>query len=61
VSDKVLTKGLEQLRDLRDEILRQRAQMRQSYMVGLNANLSATYAGLVRLRDAVGTASTRTP
>ncbi|MDO7841746.1 conjugal transfer protein TraH [Sphingomonas immobilis] len=64
---KILTKGLEQLRDLRDEVLRQRAQMRQSYMAALNAaNLSASYAGLVRqrdrdARDAVGTASTRTP
>jgi conjugative transfer pilus assembly protein TraH len=44
--------GIEQLRDLRDEVLRQRAQMRQSYMAALNqANLSANYAGLLRERD----------
>ena len=43
---------IEQLRDLRDEVLRQRAQMRQSYMAALNqANLSANYAGLLRDRD----------
>ncbi|MDB5575738.1 MAG: conjugal transfer protein TraH [Bradyrhizobium sp.] len=49
---RILTKGLEQLRDLRDEVLRQRAQMRQSYMAALGAaNLSASYAGLVRQRD----------
>jgi conjugative transfer pilus assembly protein TraH len=49
---RILTKGVEQLRDLRDEVLRQRAQMRQSYMAALNqANLSANYAGLVRQRD----------
>src|SRR3546814_15453949 len=29
---RILTKGIEQLRDLREEVLRQRAQMRQSYM-----------------------------
>lgn len=49
---RILGKGIEQLRDLRDEVLRQRAQMRQSYMAALNqANLSANYAGLVRQRD----------
>src|SRR3546814_17055830 len=49
---RILSKGIEQLRDLRDEVLRQRAQMRQSYMAALNqANLSATYAGLLRTRD----------
>ncbi|WP_298673198.1 conjugal transfer protein TraH [uncultured Sphingomonas sp.] len=49
---RILTKGIDQLRDLRDEVLRQRAQMRQSYMAALNqANLSATYAGVVRQRD----------
>ncbi|WP_235955150.1 conjugal transfer protein TraH [Sphingobium psychrophilum] len=49
---RILTKGLEQLRDLREEVLRQRAQMRQSYMAALNqANLSANYAGLLRQRD----------
>jgi conjugative transfer pilus assembly protein TraH len=49
---RILTKGIEQLRDLRDEVLRQRAQMRQSYMAALSqVNLSATYAGVVRQRD----------
>ena len=49
---RILTKGLEQLRGLRDEVLRQRAQMRQSYMEAMNqANLSASYAGLIRQRD----------
>jgi conjugative transfer pilus assembly protein TraH len=49
---RILSKGIEQLRDLRDEVLRQRAQMRQSYMAALNqANLSANYAGLLRDRD----------
>ncbi|EQB15954.1 hypothetical protein RLDS_09565 [Sphingobium lactosutens DS20] len=49
---RILSKGIEQLRDLRDEVLRQRAQMRQSYMAALNqANLSANYAGLLRTRD----------
>jgi conjugative transfer pilus assembly protein TraH len=62
---KILYKGLEQLRDLRDEVLRQRSQMRQSYMAALSAaNLSASYAGLVRdrdrdARDAAGTAASR--
>ena len=60
---RILTKGIEQLRDLRDEVLRQRAQMRQSYMAALSqANLSATYSGVVRqrdrdARDAAGTAA----
>ncbi|PJG47182.1 conjugal transfer protein TraH [Sphingobium sp. LB126] len=49
---RILSKGIEQLRDLRDEVLRQRAQMRQSYMAALSqVNLSATYAGVVRQRD----------
>ena len=49
---RILTKGIEQLRGLREEVLRQRAQMRQSYMAALNAaNLSANYAGLIRQRD----------
>ena len=49
---RILSKGIEQLRDLREEVLRQRAQMRQSYMAALNAaNLSANYAGLLRQRD----------
>jgi len=49
---RILAKGIEQLRDLRDEVLRQRAQMRVSYMAALDqANLSAAYAGLVRQRD----------
>jgi len=49
---RILTKGLEQLRDLREEVLRQRAQMRQSYLAALSAaNLSANYAGLMRQRD----------
>ncbi len=62
---RILAKGIEQLRDLRDEVLRQRAQMRQSYIAALgSANLSANYAGLVRDRDrdarnAAGAAATR--
>lgn len=49
---RILAKGIEQLSGLRDEVLRQRAQMRQSYMAALNqANLSANYAGVVRQRD----------
>ncbi len=49
---RILTKGIEQLRELRDEVLRQRAQMRQSYMAAMSqANLSANYAGVVRQRD----------
>jgi conjugative transfer pilus assembly protein TraH len=62
---RILTKGLEQLRDLREEVLRQRAQTRQSYLAALgSANLSANYAGLLRQRDvdarnAAGTAATR--
>lgn len=62
---RILTKGIEQLRDLREEVLRQRAQMRQSYMAALDqANLSASYAGLVRqrdrdARDAAGAAANR--
>lgn len=60
---RILSKGIEQLRDLREEVLRQRAQMRQSYMAALSAtNLSANYARLLRerdrdARDAVGTAA----
>lgn len=60
---RILSKGIEQLRDLREEVLRQRAQMRQSYMAALSAtNLSASYAGLLRerdrdARDAAGTAA----
>lgn len=49
---RIIAKGIEQLRDLRDEVLRQRAQMRQSYVAALQAaNLSANYAGLIRERD----------
>ncbi len=49
---RILAKGMEQLRGLREEVLRQRAQMRQSYMAAMSqANLSANYAGLVRQRD----------
>jgi conjugative transfer pilus assembly protein TraH len=49
---RILTKGMEQLRGLREEVLRQRAQMRQSYMAAMNqADLSASYAGLIRQRD----------
>ncbi|NOW48392.1 conjugative transfer pilus assembly protein TraH [Novosphingobium sp. SG751A] len=49
---RILSKGIEQLRDLREEVLRQRAQMRQSYMAAMSqANLSANYAGVVRQRD----------
>ena len=62
---RILAKGIEQLRDLREEVLRQRAQMRQSYLAALgSANLSANYAGLLRqrdrdARDAAGTAANR--
>ncbi|MCP3732199.1 conjugal transfer protein TraH [Sphingomonas sp. MG17] len=62
---RILAKGIEQLRDLRDEVQRQRAQMRQSYMAALGtANLSTSYAGLLRerdrdARDAAGTAAAR--
>ena len=62
---RILTKGIEQLRDLREEVLRQRAQMRQSYLAALGAaNLSASYAGLLRqrdrdARDAAGAAANR--
>jgi conjugative transfer pilus assembly protein TraH len=49
---RILSKGMEQLRDLRDEVQRQRAQMRQSYMAALNqASLSTSYASLLRERD----------
>jgi conjugative transfer pilus assembly protein TraH len=49
---RILTKGIEQLRDLREEVLRQRAQMRQSYLAALNqSNLSTNYAELLRSRD----------
>lgn len=49
---RILSKGIEQLRELREEVLRQRAQMRQSYMAAMSqANLSANYAGVVRQRD----------
>jgi conjugative transfer pilus assembly protein TraH len=49
---RILSKGIEQLRDLREEVLRQRAQMRQSYMAALTqANLSTSYADLLRTRD----------
>lgn len=62
---RILSKGIEQLRDLREEALRQRAQMRQSYMAALSAaDLSANYAGLLRerdrdARDAAGAAARR--
>ena len=62
---RILTKGIEQLRDLREEVLRQRAQMRQSYLAALSqANLSTGYAGLIRqrdrdARDAAGAAASR--
>jgi conjugative transfer pilus assembly protein TraH len=62
---RILSKGIEQLQGLRDEVLRQRAQMRQSYMAALEqTNLSANYAGLVRqrdrdARDAAGAAANR--
>src|SRR3546814_4142337 len=57
---RILTKGIEQLRDLREEVLRQRAQMRQSYLAALGAaNLSANYAGLMRQRDREDRKSTR--
>ncbi len=62
---RILTKGIEQLRDLREEVLRQRAQMRQSYLAALSqTNLSTSYAGLIRqrdkdARDAAGAAANR--
>src|SRR3546814_7699963 len=62
---RILTKGIAQLGGLRDEVLRQRAHMRQSYMAALqSANLSANYAGVVRqrdrdARDAAGAAANR--
>jgi conjugative transfer pilus assembly protein TraH len=62
---RILSKGIEQLADLREEVLRQRAQMRQSYMAALSqANLSTGYAGLIRqrdrdARDAAGAAANR--
>ncbi len=62
---RILTKGIDQLRDLRDEVQRQRAQMRQSYMAALSqANLSTSFAGLLRqrdrdARDAAGAAANR--
>ncbi|QJU59272.1 conjugal transfer protein TraH [Sphingomonas sp. AP4-R1] len=62
---RILTKGIEQLRILREEVLRQRAQMRQSYLAALgSANLSASYSGLLRqrdrdARDAAGAAANR--
>ncbi|MDF0543710.1 conjugal transfer protein TraH [Sphingobium sp. H39-3-25] len=62
---RILAKGIEQLGGLREEVLRQRAQMRQSYMAALSqANLSANYAGVVRqrdrdARDAAGAAANR--
>jgi conjugative transfer pilus assembly protein TraH len=49
---RILNTGIEQLRDLREEVLRQRAQTRQSYLAALEqANLSANYAGLLHRRD----------
>ena len=60
---RILNKGIEQLRDLRTEVLRQRAQTRQAYLAALDqANLSANYASLLRrrdrdARDAAGTAA----
>jgi conjugative transfer pilus assembly protein TraH len=62
---RILTKGIEQLRELREEVHRQRSQMRQSYLAALGAaNLSANYAGLLRqrdrdARDAAGTSAAR--
>jgi len=64
---KILTKGVEQLRDLREEVLRQRAQMRQSYLAALNqAHLATSYASLLRARDqdarnSAGAAAGRNP
>ncbi|WP_454887055.1 conjugal transfer protein TraH [Sphingomonas oryzagri] len=64
---RILTKGIEQLRDLREEVLRQRAQMRQSYLAALNqAHLAAAYANLLRTRDqdarnSAGAAAGRNP
>src|SRR3546814_10174606 len=49
---RILTKGIEQQRDLREEVLRPRAPLRQSHLAALGAaNLSANYAGLTRQRD----------
>jgi conjugative transfer pilus assembly protein TraH len=48
---RILSKGIEQLRELREECCAS-AQMRQSYMAAMSqANLSANYAGVVRQRD----------
>lgn len=49
---RILAKGIEQLRGMREEVLRQRAQMRQSYMAALaGSNLSTSYSSLIRRRD----------
>ena len=64
---RILTKGVEQLRDLRQEVLRQRAQMRQSYLAALDqAHLATSYANLLRARDqdarnSAGAAAGRNP
>jgi len=50
---RILSKGIDQLRDLREEVLRQRAQMRQSYLAALSeAQVSASFASLLKSRDA---------
>jgi conjugative transfer pilus assembly protein TraH len=50
---RILSKGIDQLRDLREEVLRQRAQMRQSYLAALSqAQVSASFASLLKTRDA---------
>jgi conjugative transfer pilus assembly protein TraH len=50
---RILSKGIDQLQTLREEVLRQRAQMRQSYLAALSqAQLSASFASLLKSRDA---------
>jgi conjugative transfer pilus assembly protein TraH len=64
---RILSKGIDQLRDLREEVLRQRSQMRQSYLAALSqAQVSASFASLLKTRDAdarnqAGTAAGRHP
>ena len=50
---RILSKGIDQLQTLREEVLRQRAQMRQSYLAALSqAQVSASFASLLKSRDA---------
>src|SRR3546814_9767330 len=50
---RILTKGIEQLRDLREEVLRQRAQMRQSYMASRSEEHTSELQSLMRISYAV--------